>query len=243
MLEDGASRGDSVSYSVQGSPGKLKLLLGILRNGFLCVVLFGLPLFLPAWTLRFWNAWLFLGMFAIEYTAMLIYFAVTNPEYAAQRLRGDEEQVAQKIVMTLLVFCALGMLVIAGFNYRYHWSRVPVGVVIAASLVMTASFVAVMVVMKQNSYASRVVAIQEDQTLIDTGAYGIVRHPMYAAFSLLFCVVPLVLGSLWSLIPVLCIPVLLTFRIRNEEKVLMKGLKGYEDYVRKVRYRLIPYVW
>ena len=232
-----------MSRSNKGSPNRLKLSLGILRNAVLCAVLFGLPLFLPAWTLKFWNAWLFLGLFVIEYCSILVYFAVTNPEYAGQRLRGDEEQVAQRIVMTLLVLCALGMLMIAGFNYRYHWSRLPRWLVVAASVVMTASFVAVMVVMRQNSYASRVVEIQEGQKVIDTGAYGIVRHPMYSAFSVLFCIVPLVLGSLWSLIPAFCIPFLLTFRIRNEETVLLKGLKGYGEYVKRVEYRLIPYVW
>lgn len=115
--------------------------------------------------------------------------------------------------------------------------------VIVGAVLMSVGFLGVFLVMKQNSYASRVVEIQTNQKLIDTGMYSVVRHPMYLAFSVLFCVSPLVLGSLWSLIPAFCIPFLLSFRIRNEEEVLIKGLKGYKKYMKKVKFRLIPYVW
>ncbi len=145
--------------------------------------------------------------------------------------------------MILLVLCALAMMVIAGFNYRLGWSRVPLWLFVVGALLMSVGFLGVFLVMKQNSYASRVVEIQKDQKLIDTGMYSVIRHPMYSAFAIMFCASPLVLGSYWALIPAFCIPFLLTFRIRNEEKLLIEGLKGYKKYVKKVRYRLIPYVW
>jgi protein-S-isoprenylcysteine O-methyltransferase Ste14 len=224
-------------------PKKAVLFLRMLLNVVLTVALFGLPLFLPTGSLNYWNAWLFLGIFVIGFAAILVYFAVANPTYARKRMQANEEEVAQRIVMALLVLCVLAMLVIAGFNYRHGWSDVPVWLVIVGAVVMSVSFVGVFLVMKQNSYASRVVEIQRDQKLIDTGSYAVVRHPMYSAFAIMFCASPLVLGSYWSLIPAFCIPLLLTFRIRNEEDVLIRGLKGYRKYTKKVRYRLVPFVW
>jgi len=227
----------------QETARKIKLILRTLLNCILVLIFFGLPLFLPSGTLRFWNAWLFLGLFDTCFFLILLYFVFKNPEYAAKRFKGYETEKPQRIVMSLLVSSALITLAVAGFDYRFHWSTVPVYLVFVFTIAMIAGFVMLFAVMKQNSYASRVIEIQEDQKVIDTGMYSIVRHPMYLAFSIIFCCWPFILGSLWSLMPAACIPFLITFRIRNEEEVLKTGLSGYEAYMQKVRYRLIPRVW
>jgi len=219
------------------------LILRAVLNCVLIIIFFGLPLLLPAGTLRFWNAWLFLILFDACFLTILVYLASKNPEYAEKRFRGNETERPQRIVMRLLVASALLMLLVAGFDYRFHWSSVPVVVVGIAAALIVAGFVMLFFVMRQNSYASRVVEIQKNQEVIDSGMYSWVRHPMYLAFSVIFVLSPTVLGSWYSLIPAACIPTLLTFRISNEEKVLMAGLRGYDAYTRKVRYRLIPFVW
>jgi protein-S-isoprenylcysteine O-methyltransferase Ste14 len=168
---------------------------------------------------------------------------VNNPEYAKKRFESREKEQAQKIVMSLLILCALIMLALSGFNYRYHWTTVPTPVVFIFSLIIIGGFIMLFFVMKKNIFTSRVIEIQEDQEVIDTGLYSIVRHPMYLAFSVIFFFSPVILGSLYSLIPAVCILILLTFRIRNEEKVLKNELKGYFEYIKKVKYRLIPFIW
>lgn len=238
-----ASEKESMAKKKVREPKKVMLFLRMLLNVVLAITFFGLALFLPAGSFNYWNAWLFLGIFVIEFAAILTYFALTNPTYAEKRLQASEGEIAQRVVMVLLVLCALGMMLLAGFNYRYLWSFVPLWLVIVGAVLMSVGLLGVFLVMKQNSYASRVVEIQTDQKLIDSGMYSVVRHPMYSAFALMFCISPLVLGSYWSLIPAFCIAFLLTFRIRNEEEVLIKGLKGYKRYVKKVRYRLISFVW
>jgi protein-S-isoprenylcysteine O-methyltransferase Ste14 len=220
----------------------LLALRGIL-NGFLTIVLFGIPLFPSASTLNFPNAWIFLGIFAISFAAILVYLSLTNPEYAMNRMKGEESETPQKIVMGLLVSSALLMLVIAGLDFRFRWSHVPNVVVVIASAIMAVTFILLFFVMKQNAYASRVIEIQENQKVISTGAYAIVRHPMYSVFVIMFLAVPFVLGSWFAIIPALSIPFLLSFRIRNEEEVLKKGLEGYEVYMKKTRFRLIPWLW
>ncbi len=222
---------------------RLVLSFRAILNGILTVILFGIPLFLPAGTIKFPNAWLFLGIFIIGYVTILIYFSFTNPRYAQTRYRGAESETAQKVAMSLLIASALTMLVVAGLDFRFQWSYVPWIAVASFSLIMVLSLVMLFFVMKQNSYTSRVIEIQDHQELIDSGPYGIVRHPMYLAFTVLFLSAPFVLGSWFALFPALCIPFLLSMRIRNEEDVLRKGLCGYEEYTKKVPYRLIPFVW
>lgn len=222
---------------------KFLLSFRAILNGLLAFILFGIPLFLPAGTTRFPNAWLFLGIFIICYVSILMYFSFTNPHYAQTRYRAAESETAQKVAMGLLIASALLMLLVAGLDFRFQWSHVALLIVASFSVVMVLSLGMVFFVMKQNSYTSRVIEIQEDQELIDTGAYGVVRHPMYLAFTILFLSAPFVLGSWFAIFPALCIPFLLSVRIRNEEEVLRKGLRGYEEYTKKVRYRLIPFVW
>jgi protein-S-isoprenylcysteine O-methyltransferase Ste14 len=166
-----------------------------------------------------------------------------NPEYAKKRLNSEEEEKQQKIVMTLLILSFLILLCVSGFDYRFHWSHIPVFIVIVFSVVMIGGIIMLFAVMIQNIYASHSVEIQEGQRLIDTGFYSIVRHPMYLAFLIILSSSPVVLGSYYSFIPVFFIIILLTFRIRNEEEVLEKGLKGYDSYMKRVRFRLMPFIW
>jgi protein-S-isoprenylcysteine O-methyltransferase Ste14 len=205
--------------------------------------MFGIALFIPAGTIKYLNAWLFLGIFVICYVSILIYFSFTNPQYAQTRYRAAETETAQKVAMGLLIASVLLMLLVAGLDFRFGWSHIPFIVVMTFSVIMILSLVMLFFVMRQNSYTSRVVEVQENQQLIDTGMYGVVRHPMYLAFTALFLSTPFILGSWFAMLPALCIPLFLSIRIRNEEEVLRKGLHGYEEYTKRVRYRLIPFVW
>ena len=221
----------------------IKLILRILLNCLLALFFFGLPLFLSAGTFNFWNAWLFLALFEVPFLVILIFLALNNPTLAEKRLQGNEQEKPQRLIMALLIASAIVMLVVAGIDYREHWSHVPLVIILISAVLVIAGFTLLFFVMKENSYASRVIEIQEDQKLIDTGLYGIVRHAMYLAFLIVFVFAAMVLGSWYALIPAFCIPILVTFRIRDEEKQLLAGLKGYDEYLRKVRYRLIPFIW
>ena len=159
------------------------------------------------------------------------------------RMKGEESEATQKVVMGLLIVSALLMLVVAGLDYRFKWSEVPIAVEVVARFIMIVSFMLLFFVMRQNAYASRVIEIQEGQKVISTGAYAVVRHPMYSVFILMFLAAPFVLGSWFAVVPALAIPFLLTFRIRSEEEVLRKGLEGYGEYMKRTRYRIIPWIW
>lgn len=158
-------------------------------------------------------------------------------------MKTIEKEKSQDIYKILLTFVVIVVLLVSGFDYRYHWSTVPIVFVIIFTIAMICGIIMLFIVMKQNSYASRVIEIQEGQRLIDTRLYSVVRHPMYLAYSIIFCFSPLVLGSFYALIPTVFIPLLIAMRIKNEEKVLQKGLEGYDAYMQKVKYRLIPSVW
>lgn len=222
---------------------KLKLILKAILNCFLALTLFGLPLFLPANTLLFWNAWLFLGVFIISMFLILIYLSVHDPHLMEKRMRGDEKEKPQKLIMPLLILSVLLTFVVSGFDFRYHWSMVPAFLIVLSTSIMIFGFLMLFIVTLQNSFASRVIEIQEEQKLIESGLYSLVRHPMYLAYTIIFIATPFILGSYFALIPVVFIPILVAFRIINEEKVLLKGLQGYDLYMKKVRYRLIPYIW
>jgi len=209
----------------------------------LIIILFGLPLFLSAGSLRFAKAWLFLGTIAIPGFLIMTYLAVKDPDLFEKRTTAREEEKFQMLLKLLLTLTFLITLVVSGLDYRYHWSRAPLFVVVFFTLVMIFGNIMLFIVMKQNTYGSRAIEIQKNQQVIDTGLYSVVRHPMYLAFSIIFCFSPLVLGSFYALILTLFMPILIAMRIRNEEQLLQKGLEGYTSYMRKVRYRLLPYIW
>jgi len=235
-------RGMKVRWT-QSKLNKINLILRVLLNCILAFISFGLPLFLSAGTFRFWNAWLFLALFEVPFLVILIYLALKNPTLAEKRLQGNEPEKSQKLIMALLIASAIIMLVVSGLDHREKWSSVPIVVIVISSILVVGGFTLLFFVIKENSYASRVVEIQQDQKLIDAGLYGVVRHPMYLAFLVIFLFAAVVLGSWHALIPAFCIPILVTFRIRDEEKQLLAGLKGYDEYIRKVRFRLIPFIW
>ena len=213
----------------------VKYLMGLL--------LVGAMLFLPAGGFGYVNAWLFIGLLFLPMLALGIVLWLRSPELLQKRLDAKEEETTQKGVVAASGLLFVAGFLVAGLDHRFGWSQMPVWVVIAASVVLLASYALYAEVMRENAYLSRKIEVQSGQTVIDTGLYGIVRHPMYAVTLWLFLSIPVVLGSWWSLLCFLPYPVLFAVRIRNEEQVLSRGLDGYGDYCRRVRYRLIPFVW
>lgn len=221
----------------------MKLLVNALLkfvSGFAAV---GLLLFLPAGTLRYWNAWLFSALLFLPMLMVGILLFLKAPELLEKRLNTREQEGTQKAVVALsaLIFC-LGF-VLAGLDFRFGWSHMPTWLVAAAAVLQLVSYGLYAEVMRENAYLSRTVEIQENQKVIDTGLYGVVRHPMYLAVTLLFLTIPLVLGSWPCFVLFLCTPALLVLRIRNEEQVLERGLPGYTEYQQRVCWRLIPFIW
>ena len=202
-----------------------------------------LLVFLPAGTVKFWNGWLFIGVLFTAMFFALSFLLVKDPDLLAKRLKTKEKEKPQKAYVILSIVTCFFTFIIPGLDYRFHWSYVSVPVVIVSTVIMMAGYLIFFAVMRQNTYASRVIEIQEGQKLIDTGLYSLVRHPMYLGGSILYLSAPLVLGSWYALIPALFLPVLLITRIMNEEKVLVNGLRGYPEYMKKVKHRFIPYIW
>ena len=205
---------------------------------FICLLLF-----VPAGTLNYWTGWLFIGALFIPMFFVMLYLLRNDPDLLQKRMKTKEKEEIQKVYLSLSIVICILTFAIPGLDFRYQWSEVPGWLVILATGIMIGGYFMFFTVMKQNSYASRVIEIQKGQKLIDTGLYGVVRHPMYLAATLMYGVMPLVLGSYWGLIPVILLPLLLVIRILNEEKVLKNNLPGYEEYMKKVKYRLIPFIW
>ena len=208
--------------------------------GFLLITLL---LFLPAGTWHFAQAWLFLALLFIPMTIMGIWLYIFQPELLAKRLNNKEKEQQQKNVVALSGLMFIAGFVLSALDYRFTWSVVPLWLTIVASILFLLGYGMYAEVMRENAYLSRTIEVQEGQQLIDTGLYGIVRHPMYTATILMFTSIPLILGSFWSLIIFAIYPLLMVLRIKNEEQVLAAGLKGYTDYQQRVKWRLLPFVW
>ena len=222
---------------------KTKLFLSALTK-FLCgLVLVGALLFLPAGSFAFVGGWIFIGLLFIPMLILGAVLLVKSPELLQKRLSAKEKENTQKSVVALSGLLFLAGFIIAGLDYRFGWSHVPAWLVIVASVILLASYALYAEVMRENAYLSRTIEVQEGQKVVSSGLYGIVRHPMYAVTIWLFLSIPLVLGSFWSLLCFLPYPIIMAVRILNEERVLSKGLEGYEDYKKKVKYRLIPFIW
>ena len=205
----------------------------------LCMLL----VFLPAGTLHFAGGWLFLGVLFLPMLVMGLVLLTKNPELLEKRIGVKEEQSAQKMVVKLSGLMFLGGFVLSGLDYRFQWMQLPLWCKIAAAVIFLLGYGMYAEVLRENTYLSRTVEVQENQQVIDTGLYGIVRHPMYTATILMFVMIPLMLGSLVALPVFLLYPVIILLRIGNEEKVLEQGLQGYEEYRKKVKYRLFPFIW
>ncbi len=207
------------------------------------VLAMGLLLFLPAGTIKYWNAWLLLGILFLPMLMIGIILLRHNPDLLRKRLNTKETESEQKIVVLFSGILFAGGFVLCGLDYRFQWMVLPGWVVAAAAIVCVISYGLYAEVLRENTYLSRTVEIQNNQTVIDTGLYGIVRHPMYLSTILLFLSIPLVLGSLVTFVLFLVYPVIVAKRIRNEEEVLENGLEGYADYKKRVKYKVIPFLW
>lgn len=222
---------------------KLRLFISAAAKALAGLVLMGLLLFLPAGTFAWPGAW---RLLAALFGPMLIlgaFLLFKAPDLLEKRLSGREEQNTQKRVVALSGLMFLLGFVAAGLDFRFHWMQMPGWLSWAAAAVFLLGYGLYAEVMRENAYLSRTVEIQENQKVIDTGLYSIVRHPMYTATILMFLAMPVVLGSLVALILFLPYPALIAARIKNEEAVLEEGLDGYADYKRRVKYRLIPFIW
>jgi protein-S-isoprenylcysteine O-methyltransferase Ste14 len=221
----------------------MKLLISAVVKFCMGLLMVGALLFLPAGTLAYEQGWLLmLLLFVPLFLAGLVMF-VKNPAFLEKRLDAKEKQATQKGVLGFAALMFIAGFVVAGLDHRFGWSRVPLPVVIVAAVLFLAAYGLYAEVMRENAYLSRTVQVQEGQTVVDTGLYGLVRHPMYMATILLFLMMPLVLGSWYALIPFAFYPIIMVVRLKDEEKLLTRELSGYAEYKKKVKYRLIPHIW
>lgn len=221
----------------------MKLFFQALTKFFLGIILLGLLIFLPAGSLYYWQGWLMMGVLFVPMFVAGLILMVKNPELLRKRLSAKEEEKEQKAVVALSAVMFVAAFVVAGLNWRFQWLVLPDWAVWLAAALFLFGYILYAEVLRENTYLSRTVEVQEHQEVIDTGLYGIVRHPMYMSTTILFLVMPLVLASPISfLIMLLYIP-LIAKRIRNEEAVLEQGLKGYREYKQRVKYKVIPYLW
>ena len=221
----------------------MKLFISALIKFLVGLLLVGLLIFLPAGTLAYPGGLLFLGLLFVPMLVMGAVMLARARDLLAKRLDAKEKQAAQKGVQSLSGLVFIAGFVLAGLDFRFGWSRVSLPVVIAASVVFLVGYGLYAEVMRENAYLSRTVKVEEGQTVVSTGLYGVVRHPMYLASILMFLAIPLVMGSLYALIPFAFYPLLMVIRIRDEEKLLTAELAGYEDYKKTVKFRLIPFIW
>ena len=221
----------------------VKLFFEAIIKYFLGVILIGLLIFLPAGTIHYINGWVFMGVLFIPMFIAGIIMMIKNPKLLASRLESKEKQTEQSIIIKLSGLMFLAMFVVAGLDYRYKWVELPEWTLYVSTGLFVLSYVLYAEVLRENTYLSRTIKVEENQKVIDSGLYGIVRHPMYTATIILFLSMPLILGSIIAFGIMLIYPVLIGFRAVNEEKVLIKELEGYEEYTKKVKYRLIPFIW
>lgn len=221
----------------------IKLFFQALTKFLLGAVIFGLLIFLPAGSLHYWQGWLLMGVLFVPMFIAGIVMMVKNPELLRKRLNAKEEEKEQKTVVVLSMLMFIAAFVVAGLNWRYQWIVLPDWTVWLAAALFLFGYVLYAEVLRENTYLSRTVEVQEDQKVIDTGLYGIVRHPMYTATIILFLTMPLVLASPISFLIMLFYIPLIAKRIRNEEAVLEEGLKGYCEYKQRVKYKIFPYIW
>lgn len=209
------------------------------------LVAFGLLLFLPAGTFHYWQAWVFLAVFALSTWIPSVYLMRTNPAALERRMRGPlaETRTTQRILIGVIFVCFPAMFVVSALDHRFGWSPVPAAVSLVGDVLVASGLILDMLVIIQNSYAAVNVVVESGQRLVSSGLYGLVRHPMYTGNVILMLGVPLALGSYWGLIFVIPGLIVLILRIRDEEDLLAHELSGYREYTHHVRYRLVPYVW
>lgn len=220
-----------------------KLFVQAIVKFLLGVILVGVLVFLPAGTFNFINGWIFMGILFVPMFIAGIVMMIKNPYLLEKRLGAKEKQAEQSLVVKLSGLMFLAGFVVAGLDFRFGWCPLPKAVSIAGAAVFLIAYALYAEVLRENTYLSRTIEVQENQKVIDTGLYGIVRHPMYSATLLLFLSMPLVLGSVISFVIFLAYPLIIIKRLKSEEEFLEKELEGYSEYRKKVKYRLIPFIW
>jgi len=220
-----------------------RLFIQAILKFFSGLLVVGLLLFLPAGTFRYPQGWLLIGILFVPMFIAGLIMMKKNPELLKKRLNAKEKETEQKEVILFSGLMFLAAFILAGLSFRFGWLMLPFAASIIFGAVFLAAYALYAEVLRENTYLSRTIEVQENQKVIDTGLYGIVRHPMYTATVFLFLAMPLVLGSVISFAVMLCYIPIIVKRIRNEEQVLTKDLQGYEAYKKKVKHRLIPYIW
>ena len=221
----------------------MKLFLNALTKFTAGLLLVALLLFLPAGTLAYPGGLLFLCLLFVPMLVMGVVMMICARDLLRKRLDVKEKQGTQKGVVAVMGLIFLSGFILAGLDFRFGWSKVPLPVVIVASVLFLVGYALYAEVMRENAYLSRTIKVEEGQTVVSTGLYAVVRHPMYTASTVMFLALPLILGSWYALIPFALYPVIMVVRIRGEEKLLTAELSGYEEYTRKVKYRMIPFIW
>jgi protein-S-isoprenylcysteine O-methyltransferase Ste14 len=203
----------------------------------------GLLILLPAGTFNYWQFYVYSALLMVPMLAVLFYFLKNDPRFLERRSKAREKEKAQVLISILNTLIFLSGFVLPGLDKRFGWSHVPLHITIIACVLILLGYLLIFMVFRQNSYASRVIEVDEEQEVISTGLYAVVRHPMYVGVLIMYIPTPVALGSWWGLIPFALLPLSLALRILNEEKVLKENLKGYREYCEHTRYRLFPYVW
>lgn len=223
-----------------------KLILPTLRTFLIGAILLGVLLFLPAWTLSYWQAWVFIVVFLTATNGVGIYLSLKDPELLERRKKvgpGQEQSLAQKIIMFLILIGVIALLVLSAFDHRFGWSPVSPPISLLGDALVALGLLINLIVLRENSYSSSTIEVVEYQKVISTGPYALVRHPMYAGSLVMIIGVPLALGSWLGLSVIVLTLSVLVWRILDEERLLKKDLPGYIEYAHKVRYRLVPYLW
>ena len=210
------------------------------------VIAVAILLFLPAWTIYWWQAWVFLAVFSISVLLVTIYLMKNDPKLLERRVKagpGAEKEKSQKTIQFIAQFAFMAVIILPAIDHRFGWSLVPLNIIILGDILVALGLLAVFFVFKENSYTSATIEVGPEQRLISTGPYAIVRHPMYSGAIIMLIGIPLSLGSWWGLFLVALMVVAIIFRLLDEEKFLIKNLAGYVEYQKKVKCRLVPFVW
>jgi len=214
----------------------------LIRFSFLPLAL-AILILLPAGTFNYWQVYVYTGVLVVPMFFVLFYFLKNDPKFLERRTKAKEKEKQQVIIQMLSMLIFLAGFIIPGLDHRFSWSSVPANTSIVADVIILLGYLIIFFVFRQNSYASRIIEVDEEQQVISTGLYALVRHPMYVGVLIMYIPTPLALGSYWGLIPFALLPLSMALRILNEEKVLSENLKGYKEYCQKTRYRLIPFIW
>ena len=220
----------------------IKLFFEAILKYTLGLIIVSLLLFIPG-TLSYWNGWLFTGLLFIPMFIVGVIMMIFNPELLRRRLNNKEKEKEEKTIILLSGIMFILGFILSGLNYRFKWIIIPDIITYIFSIVFIISYILYAEVLRENSFLLRTIEVEQNQKVVDTGLYGIVRHPMYSITILLFLSIPLILGSIISFIIFLIYPIIIVNRIKNEEEILEKNLKGYKDYKKKVKYKLIPFIW